>query len=99
LAVLVGHKSIPNNLTFTPDGRLIATADQSGIVKLWDIETAGELLELQDFRRDVQCLAFDTPHSLLVLGWNVELTPNPQMQLGRWSISNTDGNATAAKKH
>jgi WD40 repeat protein len=99
LAVLVGHTSIPNNVTFTLDGRLIATSDHSGIVKLWDVDTAGELLELQDFDLPVQCLAFDTANSLLALGWDGELTANPQLQLGRWSITNTNGNGATDKKH
>lgn len=98
LAVLVGHTSIPFNVTFTQDCRLIATADEGGIIKLWDVETAGELLELQDFRLPVRCVAFDTPNSLLALGWSGELTANPQLQLGRLSITNTNGNGATDKK-
>jgi WD40 repeat protein len=42
-ALLKGHRAGVNTLAFSPDGRLLATGDESGVVKLWDVKTRREI--------------------------------------------------------
>ncbi|MEQ1585792.1 MAG: caspase family protein [Cyclobacteriaceae bacterium] len=40
LVVPVGHNRLVEQVTFSPDGKIILTASNDGTVKLWDIKTA-----------------------------------------------------------
>jgi len=46
LRELPGHTGVIVDITFSTDGKYIATAGFDGIVKLWDAETGRELLTL-----------------------------------------------------
>ncbi len=46
VAVLGGHRGEPRQVTFSPDGRLIATASTGGDVRVWDAEGFTMLREL-----------------------------------------------------
>ncbi len=45
IRVLRGHELIPDRAVFSPDGRLIATADSGGAIKVWSGHAGRELLE------------------------------------------------------
>ncbi len=43
---LVGHKQPCDGIAYSPDGKLLATSDDSGIIKIWNSATGKELLNL-----------------------------------------------------
>jgi WD40 repeat protein len=55
-----------SDFDLSPDGRLLATADQLGRIKLWDVETHQELLSLADPGGEVRRLAFSPDGTVLV---------------------------------
>ncbi len=38
IGTLVGHTSLINDLSFSPDGSILASCDDGGTIKIWDIE-------------------------------------------------------------
>jgi WD40 repeat protein/predicted Ser/Thr protein kinase/tetratricopeptide (TPR) repeat protein len=83
LATFAGHDSPISTLAFSPDGRLVDSADEMGLLKLWPAAShprpAGEAVEApadtpeatpdraEDFRRDIFRLAEGRDPSLLRL--------------------------------
>jgi WD40 repeat protein len=64
---LIGHNAAVQNVAFSPDGRLLATASVArrragrifpGEIKVWDASSGRELRALGDHPGDVRCLAF-----------------------------------------
>jgi Tol biopolymer transport system component len=56
--MLAGHRKSTQSLTFSPDGKLLASAGDDQVVKIWD-PTTGQLLKtLTDFRAGVSDMAF-----------------------------------------
>ena len=47
LAFLDGHTAEIQTLDFSPDGRTLASGDEIGVVKLWDVAAGEELLTLE----------------------------------------------------
>ena len=45
-------------LAFSPDGRVLASADQHGAVKLWDVAFGEELLEVEKLDGHAELLQF-----------------------------------------
>lgn len=67
--LLVGFTDFVNDITFSPDGRWIATAEKT--VKIWDAHTGKELLTLNGHPAGVVHIAFSPDGSrLLSVGWN-----------------------------
>jgi WD40 repeat protein len=63
---LKGHTQAVGVVTFSPDGRTVASGDVGGSVKLWSVDTGKEIRTLPgDGRRMVGCLAFSPDGSLL----------------------------------
>ena len=60
-----GHDDEVQCLTFSPDGRRLATADAEGTVKLWDVRTGLEVLRLPVHEQAVTGLAFSGDGKML----------------------------------
>jgi WD40 repeat protein/tRNA A-37 threonylcarbamoyl transferase component Bud32 len=55
---LAGHKSWVLCVAFSPKGRTLATGDEDGVVKLWDLEAGKPSASFQAHRLGVSSLAF-----------------------------------------
>lgn len=67
--ILLGeHEADVSALTFSPDGRLIATGDAAGVVKVWDAATRAELASFKGHKDAVMALAFSPDGRLLASG-------------------------------
>jgi WD40 repeat protein len=55
---LRGHTALVKALTFSPDGKRLATGGDDRVVRLWDVDTGAELLTLRGHSGGVQALAF-----------------------------------------
>jgi WD40 repeat protein len=40
---LVGHEGVAEGVAYSPDGKLIATSDANGIIKIWNALSGQEL--------------------------------------------------------
>ncbi len=58
----------PNRLAFTPNGSLLAVANDDGLVTLWDMATGSQRLNFRASTRAVRCLAFSPNCRLLATG-------------------------------
>jgi WD40 repeat protein len=64
LATLQGHKNSVSSVAFSPDGKMLASADRDGTVKLWDMSTRQELATLQH-KNSVYSVAFSSDGKML----------------------------------
>ena len=53
---LVGHKKPLTAITGLPSGRVLATADESGMMKLWNIDSCEEVDAIRVHKAEVNCL-------------------------------------------
>jgi hypothetical protein len=80
LYTLSGHRDLIYDLTFSPDGRLLATCGYDRLVRLWDTATGQEVRSLKDHSDAVYSAAFSPDGKLLATGaadrsvkiWDVE---------------------------
>jgi WD40 repeat protein/serine/threonine protein kinase len=56
--VLKGHKDEVRSVSFSPDGRRLASGSSDGTVRVWDLATGGELLVLRGHEKGVQGVSF-----------------------------------------
>ena len=68
LTTLRGHTGPISCITFSPDGRRIATASQDQTIKIWDAEDGREVLTLRGHTHVVQCVTFSPDGHLLASG-------------------------------
>jgi WD40 repeat protein len=55
---LPGHRSRFGTMTFSPDGKTLASLSADGEVKLWSVLTGQEMLSLEDHRGPIRSVAF-----------------------------------------
>ena len=67
-AVLTGHEDSLSTVIFSPDGRWLATADESGLIGLWDAATYRNVAWLRGHTQHVFDLAFSPDSRLLASG-------------------------------
>jgi WD40 repeat protein len=65
---LMGHTSRVHTLAFSPDGKTLASADEGGVVKLWDVVAGRERVTLRGHTGAVNALAFGPDGRTLVSG-------------------------------
>lgn len=68
IGVLTANESKVLRVAFHPDGKLLASGGQDGIVRLWDVETGSLLESIPGECGAVFCLAFDHQGKLLAWG-------------------------------
>ncbi|HKB38923.1 MAG TPA: WD40 repeat domain-containing protein, partial [Gemmataceae bacterium] len=91
--VLNGHTQEVTDLAFAPEGRRLATAagaENTGEVKLWDVDTGKEIATLPRQARRVQSLAFSPDGRTLAVACGKEVTiwdPPTGTELKRWQLA------------
>jgi WD40 repeat protein/tRNA A-37 threonylcarbamoyl transferase component Bud32 len=68
LIKLRGHTGTIRCITFSPDGKRIATASHDQTIKIWDAEDGRELLTLRGHTHVVNCVTFSPDGNLLASG-------------------------------
>jgi hypothetical protein len=99
LFTLVGHRDAVGTVTFSPDGKRLATGSDDGTVKLWDATTGREAATFARHRQNVRHVQFSPDGRTLttlstdgdVLFWDLKtgrvtrtLSLGP---LGNWSLA------------
>lgn len=67
-STLAGHTKVVKAVTFSPDGKTIATGSWDGTVKLWDVTTGRERRNLQAFPMGVNAVTFAPDGQTLAAG-------------------------------
>jgi WD40 repeat protein len=57
-----------DSLAYRPDGRMLASASEDGVIKLWDPAIAKELATLKAHSKSIHSLAFSADSTMLVSG-------------------------------
>ena len=70
LQVLQGHTSALTGLSFSPDGRYLASSSHDHLVKLWDVEAGQCLKTLKGHKNRLWSVAFSPIDNLLASGGN-----------------------------
>ena len=79
----MGHKGIVNDVCFSPDGSLIASASEFNEAKIWDVESGALVQSLVGHKRSVSKILF-APHGNLVL------TASSDNTIRIWDVSTGD---------
>ena len=65
-----GHGTSVSAVTFSPDGRVIASGDEDGSLRLWDAHQRNELKNVLGHSNPIVALAFSGDGSRLASGDN-----------------------------
>lgn len=66
--LVLGHTSTVNGVTFSNDGKQIATASEDKTAKIWDADKGVILLTLKGFTKGVSSVAFSPDGKMLLTG-------------------------------
>jgi WD40 repeat protein len=80
LQIFKGHQGSVDKVVFSPDGQLLASGDNKGVIKIWSVATAQELKSLQVTDPPITQLAF-SPDGKTLFSVNVSDTP-----INSWSV-------------
>jgi WD40 repeat protein len=73
LSTFTGHKQSVSSVTFSPDGKTLATASNDSTLKLWNVATQQELLTIRRLGASLRGLTFSPDGQLLVGGGSFTL--------------------------
>ncbi|HTU20630.1 MAG TPA: protein kinase [Gemmataceae bacterium] len=79
--LLSGHTDSVSAARFAPDGRTLATASFDRTLRIWDVATAQEVLQLDGHSGKVHCLAFTADGKTLASGGE---TPHGSGEIYLW---------------
>jgi WD40 repeat protein len=97
LVVQTGHSSSVNSVTFSPDGKTLASGSQDMRIKLFDVATGRELRTLAGHLEEVESVAFSVDGKILASGsrdetlrlWDVATGRNLRTLTGHSSSVNS----------
>jgi WD40 repeat protein len=94
-ATFLGHRSDVIALSFAPDGQRLASSDASGAVRLWDVPTAEQLLELLEPDGRIGAVHFlqFAPDGRTLVGASPDHGGHFVIWHGNWSRSGTSNGA------
>ncbi|NCS39929.1 MAG: hypothetical protein GPJ20_13705 [Microcystis aeruginosa BS13-10] len=80
IRTLTGHNHYVNSVSFSPDGKTLATGSEDKTIKLWNVETGKEIGTLKGHNETVNSVSFSPDGKTLATGsydktiklWNVE---------------------------
>ena len=87
---LEGHKDIVNNVSFSPDGQILASGSADQTIRLWNVETGEHLRTLTGHSNVVYSVSFSSDGQTLASGgadqtirlWNVKTDEQPRTLTG-----------------
>ncbi|CAD5952018.1 serine/threonine-protein kinase [Planktothrix agardhii] len=68
VATLTGHLNTVNSVAFSPDGRTLASGSYGHRIKLWDVQSQGEIATLTGHSSSVESVAFSPDGQTLASG-------------------------------
>jgi WD40 repeat protein len=68
LAVFKGHANGVRSISFSPDGKRLATGSEDRLVKIWDADTHQELITFKGHSDHVYSVAFSPDGRTLATG-------------------------------
>jgi WD40 repeat protein len=68
LHTFIGHRALVSAVSWSPDGKLLATGSDDGTAKVWELAVGRELLTLQGHTSAVRCVSWSPDGKRLATG-------------------------------